>query len=133
MYKEILTYIFFRCTELTGEKQKLNKTLREKEDELNQTKQKLDVFKMEFKKIDKNKKDLESKIDAVQTDLAAERRQREEANHTVAQLEKEVESLKSGGRKSLIENDLQIEIARYGVLYFFIYLSRIIDVSFCEF
>lgn len=104
-----------RCTELSSEKQKMTKHLRERDDECNQMKQKVDAFKMELKKLDKSKKEVDSKLEDVQNDLTTERRLREESQHTIAQLGKEIETLKSGGRKSLIENDLQIEIARYKI------------------
>lgn len=75
--------------------------------------QKLEALKADMKKVDKWKKDFETKLADTQADVQRERTLREEAETKCAVLEKELETALPGGDGvGKVDADLKQEITR---------------------
>uniref|UniRef100_A0A3Q2CAT4 CDC42 binding protein kinase beta (DMPK-like) n=1 Tax=Cyprinodon variegatus TaxID=28743 RepID=A0A3Q2CAT4_CYPVA len=81
--------------ELRSSKQRLSRQLRDKEEEMDALLQKMDALRLEIRKTEKNRKELEAQLDEAKAESSKERKLRENGEVYSKQLEAELRSLKS--------------------------------------
>ncbi|XP_067120003.1 serine/threonine-protein kinase Genghis Khan-like isoform X5 [Centruroides vittatus] len=88
------TEISDKLLELRAQKQKLSRQVRDKEEELENSLQKIDTLRQDLRKADKLRRELEARIEDAKSDIAKERRMKERSDEYARHLEEEMESLK---------------------------------------
>ncbi|XP_023210881.1 serine/threonine-protein kinase MRCK beta-like [Centruroides sculpturatus] len=83
-----------KLLELRAQKQKLSRQVRDKEEELENSLQKIDTLRQDLRKADKLRRELEARIEDAKSDIAKERRMKERSDEYARHLEEEMESLK---------------------------------------
>ncbi|XP_070704875.1 serine/threonine-protein kinase MRCK beta [Pempheris klunzingeri] len=84
-----------RMSDLRSSKQRLSRQLRDKEEEMDALLHKMDAMRQEIRKTEKNRKELEAQLDDAKAEASKERKLREHSEGYSAQLETELEGLKS--------------------------------------
>ncbi|XP_037947588.1 serine/threonine-protein kinase Genghis Khan isoform X3 [Teleopsis dalmanni] len=79
-----------KLSELRTQKQKLSRQVRDKEEELETVMKKIDGFRNELRKADKNRRELELRVEDAVTEATKERKQRERSEEYCRQIENEL-------------------------------------------
>uniref|UniRef100_A0A8C3TTL5 Serine/threonine-protein kinase MRCK beta n=1 Tax=Catharus ustulatus TaxID=91951 RepID=A0A8C3TTL5_CATUS len=103
-----------RMGDLRSQKQKLSRQLRDKEEELEVSMQKIDVLRQDVRKSEKIRKELEAQLEEVVAEASKERKLREHSEVFSKQLENELEALKlkQGGRAAGATLEHQQELSK---------------------
>ncbi|XP_076355418.1 serine/threonine-protein kinase MRCK alpha-like isoform X1 [Tachypleus tridentatus] len=104
-----------KLSELRAQKQKLSRQVREKEEELDSSKQKIDSLRQELRKAEKLRREFESQIDDGKTETNKERRMRERTEEHLKEIQAELESLKkkqTGRLVTTVNSETTQEISR---------------------
>lgn len=88
---------FPRLSELRQQKQKLSRQVRDKEEELENSLQKIDTLRQDIRKAEKLRRELELRAEEAVNEAKKEKKIREKNDTHIKQLEKEVTMLKAGG------------------------------------
>ncbi|XP_017662910.1 PREDICTED: serine/threonine-protein kinase MRCK beta [Lepidothrix coronata] len=103
-----------RMGDLRSQKQKLSRQLRDKEEELEVSMQKIDALRQDIRKSEKIRKELEAQLEEVVAEASKERKLREHSEVFSKQLENELEALKlkQGGRAAGATLEHQQELSK---------------------
>uniref|UniRef100_A0A8C0UZ51 Serine/threonine-protein kinase MRCK beta n=1 Tax=Cyanistes caeruleus TaxID=156563 RepID=A0A8C0UZ51_CYACU len=103
-----------RMGDLRSQKQKLSRQLRDKEEELEVSMQKIDALRQDVRKSEKIRKELEAQLEEVVAEASKERKLREHSEVFSKQLENELEALKlkQGGRVAGATLEHQQELSK---------------------
>ncbi|KFO56162.1 Serine/threonine-protein kinase MRCK beta, partial [Corvus brachyrhynchos] len=103
-----------RMGDLRSQKQKLSRHLRDKEEELEVSMQKIDALRQDVRKSEKIRKELEAQLEEVLAEASKERKLREHSEVFSKQLENELEALKlkQGGRAAGATLEHQQELSK---------------------
>ncbi|KAG8194299.1 hypothetical protein JTE90_004528 [Oedothorax gibbosus] len=83
-----------KLSELRAQKQKLSRQVRDKEEELENAMQKIDLLRQDLRKTEKFRREFEARIEEAQSEATKERRLRERTEEYAHHLEDEMEALK---------------------------------------
>lgn len=83
-------------SELRQQKQKLSRQVRDKEEELETSLQKIDTLRQDIRKAEKLRRELELRSEDAVNEAVKEKKLREKHENTLKQMEKELSSVKSG-------------------------------------
>ena len=84
----------FRLSELRSQKQKLSRQVRDKEEEVETSMQKLDALRQDIRRGEKLRRELESRCEQAEQEAARERRQRQRTEETGRAAAEELEMLR---------------------------------------
>ncbi|OPJ81445.1 serine/threonine-protein kinase MRCK beta isoform A [Patagioenas fasciata monilis] len=103
-----------RMGDLRAQKQKLSRQLRDKEEEVEMSMQKIDAMRQDIRKSEKIRKELEARLEEVVAEASKERKLREHSEVFSKQLENELEALKlkQGGRAAGATQEHQQELSK---------------------
>ncbi|KAF1585132.1 Serine/threonine-protein kinase MRCK beta, partial [Eudyptes moseleyi] len=103
-----------RMGDLRSQKQKLSRQLRDKEEEVEVSMQKIDAMRQDIRKLEKIRKELEAQLEEVVAEASKERKLREHSEVFSKQLENELEALKlkQGGRAAGATLEHQQELSK---------------------
>uniref|UniRef100_A0A8C0BDH0 Serine/threonine-protein kinase MRCK beta n=1 Tax=Buteo japonicus TaxID=224669 RepID=A0A8C0BDH0_9AVES len=103
-----------RMGDLRSQKQKLSRQLRDKEEEVEVSMQKIDAMRQDIRKSEKIRKELEAQLEEVVAEASKERKLREHSEVFSKQLENELEALKlkQGGRAAGATLEHQQELSK---------------------
>ncbi|KFO15303.1 Serine/threonine-protein kinase MRCK beta, partial [Balearica regulorum gibbericeps] len=103
-----------RMGDLRSQKQKLSRQLRDKEEEVEVSMQKIDAMRQDIRKSEKIRKELEAQLEEVVAEASKERKLREHSEVFSKQLESELEALKlkQGGRAAGATLEHQQELSK---------------------
>ncbi|KAM9191491.1 serine/threonine-protein kinase MRCK beta isoform 1-T1 [Mergus octosetaceus] len=103
-----------RMGDLRSQKQKLSRQLRDKEEEVEVSMQKIDAMRQDIRKLEKIRKELEAQLEEVAAEASKERKLREHSEAFSKQLENELEALKlkQGGRAAGATLEHQQELSK---------------------
>uniref|UniRef100_A0A8B9PRL3 Serine/threonine-protein kinase MRCK beta n=1 Tax=Apteryx owenii TaxID=8824 RepID=A0A8B9PRL3_APTOW len=103
-----------RMGDLRSQKQKLSRQLRDKEEEIEVSMQKIDAMRQDIRKSEKIRKELEAQLEEVAAEALKERKLREHSEVFSKQLENELEALKvkQGGRAAGVTLEHQQELSK---------------------
>ncbi|PKU32346.1 serine threonine-protein kinase mrck hypothetical protein [Limosa lapponica baueri] len=94
-----------RMGDLRSQKQKLSRQLRDKEEEVEMSMQKIDAMRQDIRKSEKIRKELEARLEEVVAEASKERKLREHSETFSKQLENELEALKQAACRVSDEKD----------------------------
>ena len=86
----------YRLSELRQQKSKMSRQVRDKEEELETSLQKIDTLRQDIRKAEKLRRELELRTEDAVNEAGKERKMREKIESQAKQLEKDVALLKSG-------------------------------------
>jgi len=105
-----------RLSELRQQKAKLSRQVRDKEEELEGTLQKMDALRNDLRRAEKLRRDLESRAEELSADATREKRLRERAEEHARSLSEDLERLQQqraqAGEAALNSMELNQELAR---------------------
>ena len=106
---------FGRLSELRQQKAKLSRQVRDKEEELEGTLQKMDALRNDLRRAEKLRRDLEARAEELQADVVREKRLRERAEEHARSLHEDMERLQQkaqAGEAAMNSLELNQELAR---------------------
>ena len=105
-----------RLSELRAQKQKLSRQVRDKEEEVETSMQKLDALRQDIRRGEKLRRELETRCDQAEQEAARERRLRQRTEETGRATAEQLELLKqrSSGPPSAAP-ETSAELQRYGL------------------
>ncbi|XP_071961826.1 serine/threonine-protein kinase MRCK alpha-like [Antedon mediterranea] len=86
-----------RLSDLRSQKQKISRLLRDKEEELDASSQKTEKLRLDCRKADKKRRELEAQVEEMQTELTKEKKLKNQSNIYASQLEDEIRQYKQSG------------------------------------
>jgi serine/threonine-protein kinase MRCK len=105
----------FRLSELRQQKAKLSRQVRDKEEELEGTLQKMDALRNDLRRAEKLRRDLEARAEELQADVVREKRLRERAEEHARSLHEDMERLQQkaqAGEAAMNSMELNQELLR---------------------
>lgn len=108
-------FCFGRLSELRQQKAKLSRQVRDKEEELEGTLQKMDALRNDLRRAEKLRRDLEARAEELQADVVREKRLRERAEEHARSLHEDMERLQQkaqAGEAAMNSLELNQELAR---------------------
>jgi len=109
----------FRLSDLRQQKQKLSRQVRDKEEELEVSMQKIDNLRQDVRRAEKLRREMETRIDEAEAESQKERRLRERSEEYCKQMEQEIERIQQKSMaagdvptKSILDSDASKEIER---------------------
>ena len=111
-----------RLSELRQQKAKLSRQVRDKEEELEGSLQKMDALRNDLRRAEKLRRDLEARAEELMADVVREKRLRERAEENVRILHDDMERLQqkaAAGEAALNSLELNQEVTRLSFRIFF--------------